>query len=283
MEYLRDNSSYNISQDEYIFIDEALPLFQIVKLIPEGSSVLDVGAGNGALARILKKIKSNIHIDGVEPNAYASKIAQSNYDLFWSDSLENLDLHIDYSKYDFIVIADVIEHLENPDLFLKKIINGIRNNCKIIISLPNICFGSVRLSILNGYFDYVPSGIIEYTHLRFYSLKSVKAIIKSHNLNLETIIFLNRSFYRCEFSMEMLKCSLFLLLKILFDKNSRAYQFIFVTNKTSSEKIKILSVGCSAFQVIIDKYYIPLKLLLKRNPYFFYFLKNIYLKIKNLI
>jgi 2-polyprenyl-3-methyl-5-hydroxy-6-metoxy-1,4-benzoquinol methylase len=277
MQFTRSDHTYDSNYEKTPeFFDELSPLFQIVKLIPEGSAVLDIGAGNGTFSRMLQHYRAKIDIDGVEPNVYASTIAKDYYRNFWVDYLENLDSEIPFAEYDFIVIADVVEHLSNPLSFLETIKMSIRDDCKLIISMPNIGFGAIRLSLLNGVFEYVPSGIIEYTHLRFYTLESIKSLMNASKINIEKIISINRSYYRCEIPVENLKCSIFTLIKIICDSRSRGYQYILVANKGIHTDTINKEIGCAAIQIVIDRYFIPFKKLIKsKAPQLFQVLKSV--------
>jgi len=93
-------------------------------------------------------------------------------------------------EYDFVVLADVIEHVADPLEFLKQLRTIVSLNTKILISVPNIAFGAIRIELLNGIFDYVDSGIRERTHLRFFTLKTIYELVNELGMNLERIYFL---------------------------------------------------------------------------------------------
>jgi tRNA1(Val) A37 N6-methylase TrmN6 len=75
--FKRPEDTYSISEDAItrILRDDASPLNHIARLIPDGSTVLDVGAGNGLLGQVFKELNKSVFIDGIEPNEYAAGIA----------------------------------------------------------------------------------------------------------------------------------------------------------------------------------------------------------------
>jgi len=207
------------------------PLYTISELIPDGAKILDVGSGNGALSRRLKEKRSDFIIDGIELNAYAAELSRQYYRRFYiGDARDYLD-EINKEGYDYIVLADVIEHLSDPLEFLKDLYSCLTTKSRIIISLPNIAFGAIRFSLLNGNFDYVDSGILERTHLRFFTLKTLKSLIKNSDLNLEKIFYLQRSLIESEIPLEKLKLSPFLFYNINKSPLAYTYQFVVTLGK----------------------------------------------------
>lgn len=256
--FLRPNKSYDLDLTilEAEMNSRNSPMYQIAKIIPDGSSILDIGAGNGMLSLLLQKKLSNSIIDGIEPNSYAVNIAKKYYrNLYIGYAQDYFDIIVK-EKYDFIILADVIEHLVDPLDFLQRLASIISNKTKIILSLPNIAFGAIRFSLLNGNFNYIDSGILERTHLRFFTLKTLETLISNSGLNLEKILLLQRSILGSEVKLEKLKISPFLFHKIRKDPLSFTYQFITVLTKDS----------CTCEKNILGK--------IDRFPFLIYFIKR---------
>lgn len=272
--YSRVDSTYDeINLDyEKILRDHANPLRRIISLIPEGSKVLDIGSGSGTLSKLFKYSKSKVIIDCIEPNEFAISKCTGHYrKLLHGYSSDYLTI-ISNENYDYIVIADVLEHTVDPYKFLKEIFDSISENTKVIISIPNVAFGGVRIKLLNGNFDYVDSGILEKTHLRFFTLKTSLRLFFSINFHVSRTIYLERSFYRTEFSRKELKLSFFTLLKLAKDDEARAYQYLFELNKGDESREKnITKYGPGFFTIIFD--------------YFFYrsFFKRLFINCKKTI
>lgn len=149
----------------------------IPRLINANSSVLDVGCGPGILGKVLKKQKKNCICDGVDINKSFLKQAKRYYRNLYCFDLDQ-DFSFGRAKYDFIIFADILEHLKRPDLVLRAFKKYLKRNGKIIISLPNIARLENRLSLLLGKFNYQECGIMYRDHLRFFTLKTGRELIE---------------------------------------------------------------------------------------------------------
>jgi hypothetical protein len=134
----------------------------------------------------------NVVIDGVDPGVPANHPGIIGYRKFYSCGVEDLISAGRISDYDWIVLADVVEHFGYPDELLAMLAEHSKPGTRFIISTPNVVHLSVRLDILNGCFDYVSSGILESTHLRLFTLKTLMSVLESAGLSAEEILLLNR-------------------------------------------------------------------------------------------
>lgn len=222
--------SFNPALIDGILRDNANPLNRIVEIIPENSRVLDIGAGSGILALLLRKQKSRVWLCGIEPNTSAAELARPNYDVFHIGFAQSFENEISSGDFDFIVLADVLEHLNDPLEFLQWLNRIIGEQTKFILSVPNIAFGSVRLSLLNGSFNYVDSGILERTHLRFFTLSTLSELIEKSGLHIEDLSFLCRDFLSTE-AITSGHLAFFSYLKLLRDPLASTYQFLLMVQK----------------------------------------------------
>ena len=154
------------------------------KTIKDNSLILDVGSGQGDLIRHLVNEK-NCKVIGIDKNV--KTISSKNIEFVSCDLNKELP-NLDYLKFDYILFLDVIEHLENPEDFLKKLYEKISENEKIeiIISTPNISFFIIRFMLLFGFFNYGKRGILDKTHTRLFTFQSFKKLIEDSNYNIIT-------------------------------------------------------------------------------------------------
>ena len=250
----RPTRTYQVQKgtDERITIDSANPLTQISELVHDQARILDVGAGNGSLGRLLATLDRRVIIDGIEPNAVAARIAEPYYRSMYVGYLTDYIDTIDFEAYDFIVLADVIEHIENPQIFLRQLTERLGERAKLLVSIPNVAFGAVRLSLARGEFNYVDSGILERTHLRFFTYNTAISLFKSLNLGVSMAISLCRSFYRTEFTRSSLGIPGWSLLKYAFITDARAYQYLFCLVRDPKVTTKRLIVGASGIEILVD-------------------------------
>ena len=162
--------------------------YWILKLLErdcEPVSILDVGTASGYLGRIWKK--SGHHVTGIEFDGTAAEKAKENYHAFQIADIETFDFPY-RDEFDYVVFADVLEHLRDPAEVLRRCIPGLKESGKIIISLPNIANWVIRLGLLFGRFNYVDRGILDRTHLRFFTLRSAGQLLSDASCEVLDVI-----------------------------------------------------------------------------------------------
>lgn len=243
--FKRPESSYNLSEQAItnILNDIANPLKQIVDYIPENAKVFDIGAGNGLLSQLFTAANKFVIIDGLEPNEYASKLAVKHYRKFFTGYISSFASEIKKESYDYIIFADVIEHVIDPCEFIDEIKQLIQPKTKIIFSIPNVAYGSIRINLLFGKFNYVNSGILEKTHLRFFTYETICNLINTSDLYAEKIYFLHRNMLEIEKSQFLNKISFSSFCEISSDKLSHVYQFLIVANSSKTTQLEILEIN----------------------------------------
>lgn len=148
----------------------------IPSLVTNKSVVLDVGCNTGFMARRLKEKK--VTCDGIDINDDALAIAKQFCRKVYKRDLYKGILSIDPEKYDYIIFADLLEHVPRPDLILQDSQQYLKQNGKLLISMPNVARAEVRLSLLIGKFEYTNGGILSQDHLRFFTRKSATRMIE---------------------------------------------------------------------------------------------------------
>lgn len=143
----------------------------IAGMIPQDARVIEIGCGTGILGEILRT-RGICNYEGIEPSKPRAAKALSK-----SLSIHNcyLDkkLALRLGRYDVIILADVIEHLESPHELLEIAKDLMKSNATLIISVPNIAHWSIRLQLLAGSFNYTETGILDATHLRWFTIDSL--------------------------------------------------------------------------------------------------------------
>ena len=241
-----DSFEFDERAFHWISDDEANPLNRIARIIPDGTSVLDVGAGNGVLARLLAFQGRDCVVDGVEPDPVAHQAARSQYRSLYRGTVDEFISTFrdsDSVQYDFIVMADVLEHIANPIPTLVQLKQLLAPNGKLVISTPNVAFASVRLALMNGQFEYVDSGILERTHLRFYTLKSLRKLFDAVGLHPHSQFNCLRDPYHTEISVESFPLSSLILRILERDKLAGVYQFLFVLGVGKPEQCVQMDLG----------------------------------------
>lgn len=151
--------------------------------VAQGSKVLDIGCASGYIGEFLIKNKG-CEVWGIEPDIESSDLSKNKgYAKVINKSVESglVDEVLRNEKFDFIIVADVLEHLVNPEEILKKIGDFLKTNGKLLVSLPNVGHYSVRFSHLFGNWDMLDAGIMDKTHLHFYTLKTMQEMFRKNN------------------------------------------------------------------------------------------------------
>lgn len=157
---------------------------KVYKLIPDGCAVLDVGCYTGRFGALLKK--KGCRVAGMEVNPTAIERAK-----LVLDEVTLADVESDNSfyglenKYDVILFLDVLEHCRHPEEVLKGAQTALTQNGFVVASIPNIANWSVRKNLLLGRFDYEPMGIMDETHLRFYTIETARKLFYDAGYKIE--------------------------------------------------------------------------------------------------
>ena len=142
--------------------------------LPPGLRLLDLGAAGGHLGRAVRSRCS--FLAGVEPDPALPASAREGYD----DWREIDALHAgEWEKpFDVVVCADVLEHLASPEAMLARIHEWLHPDGILLVSLPNIANISIRLALLFGRFRYTDRGILDRSHLSFYTRSSARQLLE---------------------------------------------------------------------------------------------------------
>jgi 2-polyprenyl-3-methyl-5-hydroxy-6-metoxy-1,4-benzoquinol methylase len=138
---------------------------QIVSAISPGSEVLDLGCSQGLLARpLLEKDVRVVGVDAGPGHHLARELAE-----YHQCELEE-PLEIPHERvFDYVICADVIEHLHNRAQLLRSARRYLKEDGRLIISTPNIALWFYRLSLLVGRFEYGPRGVLDETHVHLFT------------------------------------------------------------------------------------------------------------------
>lgn len=232
----RNDTSYAIAPDavERILEDPANPLHRLTKTIESGSTVLDIGAGNGLLAQVLAASGKQVTIDGLEPTRAAADLAKPHYRNFYVGFVQDFLDEVTQGSYDYLVLADVIEHTPDPEQFLRDLSAAGGDRARLLISTPNIAFGASRLGLLDGRFDYVDSGLLERTHLRFFTRSTLMTCFDRASLSVEQEIFHRKHLLSSEIEVKRTLRNLAELLLLRRDDSALTYQFFYVLSRSGA-------------------------------------------------
>lgn len=155
--------------------------FEMLEYIPEDlGRVLDIGCGKGELGQLLKQNKMASEVVGVEITQENYNIAKRKLDEVILGNIEEIQLPFSEDSFDTIIFADSIEHLINPWDAIKKVTKYLKNGSNIIAFIPNTRNWKVIFPLLLfGDWDYKDWGLLDITHLRFFTKKTIPKLFNS--------------------------------------------------------------------------------------------------------
>jgi 2-polyprenyl-3-methyl-5-hydroxy-6-metoxy-1,4-benzoquinol methylase len=168
---------YEGKQDGYYFHGRP----EILPFVPLSTrNALDVGCGNGAFGMMLKNQRS-CKIWGIEPNKAAAQEAEKKLDKVINGLFITGMPELAGQKFDAIFFNDVLEHLVDPGDALNYCKSLLNPNGYIVASIPNVRWYPVILSLLRYKdFKYEDAGVMDKTHMRFFTLKSMRRMFESN-------------------------------------------------------------------------------------------------------
>lgn len=155
------------------------------QLIPARARVLDIGCGTGSLTLAATR-GLNAVVLGVEPDVQRAAVARSRGLEVICGNVERRLLK-ERGPFDVVILADVLEHLAEPAELLGELTEALAPGGKIIASVPNVAHWTVRLRLLAGKFDYQPLGIMDATHLRWFTAYSIRKLFARNGFDITSM------------------------------------------------------------------------------------------------
>jgi len=155
------------------------PRPELLAMIPTSARrVLDVGCGVGKLGESLKS-RQQAEVVGIERDKAAAAAARASLDRVIVEDVETLTETTFGAEFDCIVCGDVLEHLQAPGRFLDKARRWLAPDGRLVASIPNARHHSVISSLLDGNWTYEPAGLLDETHLHFFTRRDIEALFQS--------------------------------------------------------------------------------------------------------
>jgi 2-polyprenyl-3-methyl-5-hydroxy-6-metoxy-1,4-benzoquinol methylase len=165
------------------------PRSELIPLVPSNAKrILEIGCAEGGFARALRLARptSQLEIVGVELCETAAIEAATVLDRVIVGNVERMDLpYQDY--FDCVMFADVLEHLVDPWRMLRRAKSLLRRGGVIVASIPNVQHLRVLLNLILGRWEYEQYGIMDSTHLRFFTRKSINTLFTSTGYELRSV------------------------------------------------------------------------------------------------
>jgi SAM-dependent methyltransferase len=152
---------------------------RIVELVPRGARVLEFGCATGYMSRVLKE-RLGCSVTGIEIDPEAARSAEAHCQRVIVGDAEELHFEELFGdeRFDVVLFADVLEHLKDPAAVLLRVRPFVAEGGAVVASIPNVAHGSVRLALLAGQFQYRERGLLDASHVRFFTRDSVQDLFE---------------------------------------------------------------------------------------------------------
>src|ERR1035437_3647960 len=172
----------------------ACPRKEMLKYVPEASrTVLDVGCGEGLFGHTLKQMSAGREVWGIEINPIAAAEAGNKIDKVLVGDVEAVLGGLPEGHFDCVIFNDILEHLIDPESILRNIPRYMTPNGIVVCSIPNVRYFPVLFRlILRKEWRYVDNGVLDRTHLRFFTIKSIQQMFEELRYDVLTIDGINK-------------------------------------------------------------------------------------------
>jgi 2-polyprenyl-3-methyl-5-hydroxy-6-metoxy-1,4-benzoquinol methylase len=198
-----------------------------LQLIGTNRRVLELGPAAGHFTKVL--VENGCRVVGVEVDPEAAERVRT-----WADRVVVGDLSdpaviaeaIDDERFDVVVGGDVLEHLPDPLRVLRACRAALKPGGYVVLSLPNIAHADVKLQLLAGRFPYQDTGLLDRTHLHFFTLESIEEMVRDAGLLLIDVRRVTLPVFSTEQAVDRGTVSPEVLASVLADPESETYQFV---------------------------------------------------------
>lgn len=237
-------------------VDENLPnnaQSYEISMIGWNKKVLELGPGGADLTRAMRD--RNCHVTCIEydPDAMEDLSELADHvivaDLNDPATLEGVD-----GTFDVIVAGDVIEHLLEPQRVVNQLARLLAPGGKLVVSLPHIAHVDIRLGLLQGRFDYSPLGLLDETHIRFFTIDTIKKLLNNAGLMMIDLRRVRVPALLSEIQFDRSAVDPYVLGQILQDPEALTYQFVFsAVRKDGDSEVTDLALRVVEMQGELDR------------------------------
>lgn len=199
----------------------------IAALVPDGSKVLDLGVGTGSLGQLLAD--RSCAVDGLTLSPDERDAAGPAYRRVEVQSLEDPEWIARWpaAHYDVVVCADVLEHLRDPERTLRACIHLLRPGGRLLASIPNAAYAGMVVDLMHGNWRYGPEGLLDRTHLRFFTRRSFSHLLAECGWRTERVEPIDSTWYDTEFWTPFDRLPPAVATYLLAQPDASTYQLVF--------------------------------------------------------
>ncbi len=219
---------------------------KVFSFIQPQSKVLDVGCSSGNFGKVLIS-KKQCTVDGIELDKKDAKEAAKKLHTVRVLDIEKDSLSgLGKNEYDCIYFGDVIEHLVDPVETLKRIKTLLKNSGAVVFSIPNMGHLSVRLDLLGGKLEATETGLLDKTHLHFYTQDEVLRVFEEAGYRIDKLDFVKKDYPKQLLEKHLAKLGLKAnekFYQLMQQTDAAAFQFVGMAVPSTIKKHKLPKFG----------------------------------------
>jgi 2-polyprenyl-3-methyl-5-hydroxy-6-metoxy-1,4-benzoquinol methylase len=198
----------------------------MLRMVGFNKRVLEAGCASGHVSEKLKAqgcsvIGVEIDASVVEPaTLWLERAVIGNFDD------ESLWLELEGELFDAVLFGDVLEHLKNPLATLRESVKHLTPAGTVVISVPNIAHADVKIALINGLFPYSDDGLLDRTHISFFTKESLLQLVREAGLIEVEIFRVTVPVFQTEIGVEKGDVDDEVLEALLEERESETYQFV---------------------------------------------------------
>jgi 2-polyprenyl-3-methyl-5-hydroxy-6-metoxy-1,4-benzoquinol methylase len=198
----------------------------IYRMVGSGHRVLDVGGATGALGRALTAAGNTVTVLDQQPEAVAMAADGNHRALVVDVETTALNEMFGDERFDVVVLADVLEHMRDPAPVLRAVTTLLAADGRIIISIPNITHIDARLMLLEGRWDLRETGLLDATHLRWFTWSTLMQLVHDAGLAVGDVRRVIREPGATNLGVDLARHDHALIERIATDPDAITYQFV---------------------------------------------------------
>lgn len=169
--------------------------YEMLEFVPLTSmKILEIGCGDGSFAALVKK-KLKSEVWGIELEEIPALMAKEKLDKVLIGDFQLVKEHLPEHYFDCIIMNDVLEHFTRPEIILEHVKKFLSSSGTIVCSIPNVrYFDNLYEVLVKKDWEYKPSGILDATHYRFFTKKSIVSMFQNVGYDVVQIKGINKTF-----------------------------------------------------------------------------------------
>ena len=206
----------------------------MLQMVGWNRRVLELGAASGHVTRAL--VEQNCTVTAIEYDPEAARDLKDAAQEVIVGDLNDPEVFAGLpGGYDVVLAGDVLEHLLFPQQVLNRIADQLAPHGHVVVSLPHVAHVDMRLALLQGRFDYNAYGLLDDTHIRFFTIKTIKEMVKKAGLVITDLRRVRIPAFETELGVDRATVSTAVLDVALADPEAETYQYVFTAVRDNGD------------------------------------------------